>query len=180
MAEKKELVQFAIVNNTGCDFNIPLMQRNVYSINATTKYSWNVTTSSLLCLTGTIVVNGQTVSFTFTQATLAAVLAALNALGYGFFCSQTIGPDTFIYCNDDTNVYGLLTLCPVTTSTTTTTTTAAPVTTSTTTTTTTAAPVTTSTTTTTTTAPITTSTTTTTTTLADCTLAGTAEVTAAP
>ena len=182
MAIKKELVQFVIKNDTGCDFNIPLFQLNVYSINATTKYSWDVTTADLSCGTGTIIINGITYSLTYAP-NLAGLLAALNALGFGFFCSETIGPNTYIYTVDDTNVYGDLDLCAsgTTTTTTTTTTTAAPTTsttttttteaptTSTTTTTTTEAPTTTTTTTTTTEPPTTTSTTTTTTTVLDCT-----------
>ena len=168
MAIKRELIQFTIVNSTDCNYNLPLFQQNVYSVNATTKYSWDVTTADLSCGTGTIVVNSITYNLTYT-ATLAGLLSALNALGFGFFCSETIGGSTYIYVVDDTNVYGNLDLCSVgttttTTSTTSTTTTAAPTTTTTsTTTTTTAAPTTTTTTTTTTAAPTTTTTTTTTT-----------------
>ena len=174
MAIKRELIQFTIVNSTDCNYNLPLFQQNVYSVNATTKYSWDVTTANLSCGTGTIIVNSVTYNLTFTP-TLAGLLSALNALGFGFFCSETIGGSTYIYVVDDTNVYGNLDLCSVgttttTTSTTSTTTTAAPTTTtttttttSTTTTTTTAAPTTTTTTTTTTEAPTTTTTTTTTT-----------------
>jgi len=173
MAIKRELIQFTIVNSTDCNYNLPLFQQNVYSVNATTKYSWDVTTADLSCGTGTIVVNSITYNLTYT-ATLTGLLSALNALGFGFFCSETISGSTYIYVVDDTNVYGNLDLCSVgttttttsttTTSTTTTTTTTPPptttTTTSTTTTTTTDVPTTTTTTTT------TTSTTTTTTTLA--------------
>ena len=184
MAIKRELIQFTIVNSTDCNYNLPLFQQNVYSVNATTKYSWDVTTADLSCGTGTIVVNSITYNLTYT-ATLAGLLSALNALGFGFFCSETISGSTYIYVVDDTNVYGNLDLCSVgttttTTSTTTTTTTPPPTTTtttSTTTTTTTPPPTTTTTTstttttttdvpTTTTTTTTTTSTTTTTTTLA--------------
>ena len=146
MAIKKELIQFTIVNDTDCGFNLPLFQQNVYSLNAKTKYSWNITTANLSCGTGTIVVNGVTTTITFAP-NLAGLLAALNALGYGFFCTETSGGSTFLYVVDDTNVYGGLDLCPsgtTTTTTTTSTTTAAPVgttTTTTTTSTTTAAPV---------------------------------------
>ncbi len=161
MATKRELIQFTIVNSTDCDYNIPMFQQNVYSINATTKYSWDVTTAVLSCGTGTIVVNSVTYNLSYTS-TLAGLLNALNAIGFGFFCSETIGADTYIYVTDDTNIYGDLDLCPsgITTTTTTTTTTAG--TTTSTTTTTTTQPIT-STTTTTTTQPITSTTTTTTT-----------------
>ena len=151
MAIKKELVQFTIVNDTDCAFNIPLMQQNAYSINATTKYSWNITSATISCGTGTILINDVLTTITFTPD-LAGLLAALNALGFGFFCTETIGGQTFLYVTDDKNIYGGLDLCPsgTTTTTTTSTTTAAPTTTTTTTTsTTTAAPETTTTTTTT-------------------------------
>ncbi len=162
MAIKRELIQFTIVNSTDCDYNIPMLQQNVYSINATTKYSWDVTTAVLSCGTGTIVVNSITYPLSYT-ATLTGLLSALNALGFGFFCTETISGSTYIYVVDDTNIYGDLDLCPsgITTTTTTTTTTAG-TTTSTTTSTTTGTP-TTSTTTTSTTAPSTSTTTTTTT-----------------
>ena len=169
MAIKKELIQFTIINQTDCTFNIPLFQSNVYSINATTKYSWDITAADLSCGTGTIVINGITINLSF-ATNLAGLLSALNNLGYGFFCTETIGFSTFLYVVDDTNIYGDLDLCPsvVSTTTTTTTTTAAPTTTTTTTSTTTAAPTTTTTTTTSTTtaAPTTTTTTTTSTTTA--------------
>jgi hypothetical protein len=168
MAIKKELIQFVIVNSTGCGFDMPLFQQNVYSINATTKYSWNITAEDISCGTGSLVINGITYNFTYTASSLTSLLESLNLLGFGFFCSEVISGNTYIYTTDDTNTYGILTLCGAapTTTTTTTTTTAAPTTTTTTTTsTTTAAPTTTTTTTTSTTtaAPTTTTTTTTTT-----------------
>ncbi len=125
MAIKRELIQFTIVNSTDCDYNIPMFQQNVYSINATTKYSWDVTTAVLSCGTGTIVVNSVTYPLSYT-ATLTGLISALNALGFGFFCTETIFGSTYIYVVDDTNVYGDLDLCPsgITTTTTTTTTTA--------------------------------------------------------
>jgi hypothetical protein len=171
MAIKKELIQFTIINQTDCTFNLPLFQSNVYSINATTKYSWDITTADLSCGTGTIVINGVTINLSFAP-NLAGLLSALNSTGYCLFCTETIGFSTFLYAVDDTNIYGDLDLCPAvvpttTTTTTTSTTTAAPTTTTTTTTsTTTAAPTTTTTTSTTTEAPTTTTTTTTSTTIA--------------
>ena len=177
MALKKELVQFSVQNNTDCDINVPLLQRNIYSINATTKYSWNIQSIDLSCGTGSIVVNGGTYPLSYTANSLASFLSALNNLGFGFFCTETISSVNYLYTQDDTNVYGNVSDCfsGTTTSTTTTSTTGVPTTsttttsttlpaTSTTTTTTTAAP-TTSTTTTSTTGVPTTSTTTTSTTL---------------
>jgi hypothetical protein len=117
----------------------------------------------LSCGTGQLIINGITYNLSY-EANLTGLLAALNALGFGFFCTETIGGDTYLYTVDDVNIYGDLTLCDSgqTTTTTTSTTTAAP-TTTTTTSTTTAAPTTTTTTSTTTAAPTTTSTTSTTT-----------------
>jgi hypothetical protein len=163
MAQKKELVQFSVQNNTDCDINVPLLQRNIYSINATTKYSWNIQTIDLSCGSGSIVVNGATYPLSYTANSLASFLSALNNLGFGFFCTETISSVNYLYTQDDTNVYGTINDCASgsTTTTTTTTTTAAPTTSTTTTSTTLPA---TSTTTTTTTAAPTTSTTTTTTT----------------
>jgi hypothetical protein len=163
MATKRELVQFTISNLSDCGYNLPLFQQNPASINATTKYSWDITTQVLSCGTGQLIINGITYNLSY-EANLTGLLAALNALGFGFFCTETIGGDTYLYTVDDVNIYGDLTLCDSgqTTTTTTSTTTAAPTTTSTTSTTT-AAPTTTSTTSTTTAAPTTTSTTSTTT-----------------
>jgi len=163
MAIKKELIQFVVVNSTGCGFDMPLFQQNVYSINATTKYSWDITGEDITCGTGSLVINGVTYNFSYTASSLTSLLESLNLLGFGFFCSEVISGNTYIYTTDDTNIYGILTLCGATTTTTTTTTTLIP-TTSTTTSTTTLTP-TTSTTTSTTTLTPTTSTTTTTTTL---------------
>lgn len=154
MAIKRELVQFVITNSTDCGWDIPLFEQNVYSINATTKYSWNVTTADLTCGTGTIVINSVLYNLTYTPSSLTSLLTSLNALNFGFFCSETISGQTYIYTVDDTNIYGNLDLCgtlPTTTTTTSTTT---------------VAPTTTTTTTSTTTGLITTTTTTTTTTLA--------------
>ena len=164
MAQKRELINITITNNSDCTLSIPLFQVGVASINATTKYAWELD-FDYSCGFGSIIVNGTSYSLSY-DGTLSGLLSALNALNFGLFCSETVGGDIYVYTIDDTNVYGVLDLCTVaTTSTTTTTTTAATTTTtSTTTTTTTAATTTTSTTTTTTTEPVTTSTTTTTTT----------------
>ena len=177
MAQKKELVQFSVKNNTNCDINVPLLQRNIYSINATTKYSWNIQTINLSCGTGSIVINGRTYPLSYTANSLNSYLSALNSLGFGFFCTEIISSVNYLFTQDDTNVYGNINDCATgtTTSTTTTSTTAVPTTsttttsttlpsTSTTTSTTTGVP-TTSTTTTSTTGVPTTSTTTTTTTI---------------
>jgi hypothetical protein len=39
------------------------------------------------------------------------LIIGLNALGYGFFCKETIGGNTFLYVKDDTNVYGNFQVC---------------------------------------------------------------------
>jgi hypothetical protein len=164
MAQKKELVQFTVQNNTDCDINVPLLQRNIYSINATTKYSWNIQTIDLSCGSASIIVNGATYPLSYTANSLASFLSALNNLDFGFFCTETISSVNYLYTQDDTNVYGNVNDCATgtTTSTTTTSTTAVPTTSTTTTSTTLPG---TSTTTTTTTGVPTTSTTTTSTTL---------------
>lgn len=163
MIRKKQIVQFTVQNRTDCGIDVPMYELNVFSINATTKYSWDITSETISCGYGTIVVDGVTTSLSW-DGTLLGLLTALNALNFGFFCSETVGGNTYIITYDDTNVYGTLDTCFAITTTTTTTTTAAP-TTTTTSTTTTAAPTTTTTTTTSTTtsAPTTTTTTTTTT-----------------
>jgi hypothetical protein len=191
MEMKKELVQFSVQNNTNCDLNVPVMQQNIYSINATTKYSWNIQTIDISCGTGSIIINGISYSFTFTANSLTSYLSALNELGFGFFCTETISSVNYLYTQDDVNIYGNITDCfsGSTTSTTTSTTTGVPTTsttttsttlpsTSTTTSTTTGVP-TTSTTTTSTTLPAT-STTTTTTTVAPTTSTTTTTTTVAP
>lgn len=134
----KELINLTIVNDSDCTLSIPLFQNNVASINATTKYQWDVTSADLSCGFGSIIVNGSVISITYIP-TLVGLVDSLNALNYGFFCTEVIGANTYIYTKDNTNIYGLLDLCTVSTTTTTTTTTAAPTTTTSTTTTTTSA-----------------------------------------
>jgi hypothetical protein len=128
MAQKKELVQFSVKNNTDCDINVPLLQRNIYSINATTKYSWNIQTIDLSCGTGSIVINGATYPLSYTANSLNSYLSALNALGFGFFCTELISGTNYLFTQDDTNVYGNINDCATgtTTSTTTTSTTGVP------------------------------------------------------
>lgn len=125
MATKKELVQFQIENRTLCGYDLPLFQQNVYSINATKEYLWNITSQNLSCGTGGIIINGISYSLTYTP-NLQGLLDALNALGFGFFCYAINEGNTFIYTTDDINIYGNLDLCftsPTTTTTSTTTTT---------------------------------------------------------
>jgi hypothetical protein len=128
MAQKKELVQFSVKNNTDCDLNVPLLQRNIYSINATTKYSWNIQTINLSCGTGSIVINGATYPLSYTANSLNSYLSALNSLGFGFFCTEIISSVNYLFTQDDTNVYGNINDCATgtTTSTTTSTTTGVP------------------------------------------------------
>ena len=128
MQKRKELIQFSVQNNTDCNINVPIMKQNVFSINALTKYSWNINTLNISCGVLSIVISGKTYTITFTP-TLPAMLTALNALNFGFFCTETIGLNTFLYTQDDVNVYGDINDC---TTGTTTTTTAAPTTTTTT------------------------------------------------
>ena len=193
MAQKKELVQFSVKNNTDCDINVPLLQRNIYSINATTKYSWNIQTIDLSCGTGSIVINGATYQFSYTANSLTSYLAALNSLGFGFFCTEIISSVNYLFTQDDTNVYGNINDCATgtTTSTTTSTTTGVPTTsttttsttipsTSTTTSTTTGVPTTSTTTSTTTGVPTTSTTTTTTTAVVPTTSTTTSTTTVAP
>jgi hypothetical protein len=180
MIQKKQIVQFTVQNRTDCGIDVPIYELNVFSINATTKYTWDITTETITCGYGTIIIDGATYSLSW-DGTLLGLLTALNALNFGYFCSETVGGNTFVITYDDTNVYGTLDTCFAITTTTTTTTTAAPTTTTTTTTsTTTAAPTTTTTTTTTTIAPTTTTTTTSTTTAAPTTTTTTSTTTAAP
>jgi len=200
MAYKEELIQFNIENNTtDCVINVPLFSQSAPSINATTKYQWQIVLADLLCGCWSIIINSQTYFINF-DGTLIGLQNGFNNLGFGFACTTTIGGNTFLYTLDNTNIYGAIQTCYcITTSTTTTTTTIAPTTTTTTTiapttttttttttiaptttTTTTAAPTTTTTTTTTTTAAPTTTTTTTTTTTAAPTTSTTTTTTTAP
>ena len=157
MARKKELIQFTLQNTSDCAYNIPMMQNNNVVINSTTEYQWDITSADLSCGYGTIVINGVTYNITYESNSVVSLVAALNNLGFGFFCFR----DCSITSTTTSTTSSTTTAAP-TTSTTSSTTTAAP-TTSTTSSTTTAAP-TTSTTTTSTTGVPTTSTTTSTTT----------------
>ncbi len=133
MATKKELIQFVLTNATNCDFTIPMFENNVPSINATTKYSWDITSESLACGFGSIIINGIVYNFTF-DGTLSGLLSSLNStsssVGCGFFCFEVVVGNTFVYVVDDNCVFGDLSLCgtitTTTTSTTTSTTTIAP------------------------------------------------------
>jgi len=180
MAQKKELVQFSVKNNTDCDINVPLLQRNIYSINATTKYSWNIQTIDLSCGSGSIVINGATYPLSYTANSLNSYLSALNALGFGFFCTEIISSVNYLFTQDDTNVYGNVNDCATGTTTSTTTTSTTLPSTSTTTTSTTGVPTTSTTTTTTTDVPTTSTTTTTTTVLVPTTSTTTTTTTGTP
>lgn len=165
MAIKRQLIQFTIVNDSDCNYIVPFFQQNVYTINATTKYSWDITSETLSCGTASILINNVVYNVIF-DGTLSGLITQLNGLKFGLFCSQVIGGNTYLFTVDDVNIYASLSLCAVITTTTTTTTTTPTPTTTTTTTTTTPTPTTTTTTTTTTPTPTTTTTTTTTTTVA--------------
>lgn len=162
MAIKRQLIQFTIVNDSDCNYIVPFFQQNVYTINATTKYSWDITSENLSCGTASILINGVVYNVIF-DGTLFGLITQLNGLKFGLFCSQVIGGNTYLFTVDDVNIYDSLSLCAVITTTTTTTTTTPTPTTTTTTTTTTPTPTTTTTTTTTTPTPTTSTTTTTTT-----------------
>jgi hypothetical protein len=138
MSIRKELINLTIINNSNSNFTIPLFQNGVASINSTIKYSYDITSASLTCGQGDIIINGVVYNFTY-QPNVNAAVTALTNLGFGFFSYEIIGLNTYIYVVDNTNVYGDMNLCLLvpTTSTTTTTTTPIPTTTTTTSTTTT-------------------------------------------
>jgi hypothetical protein len=138
MSIRKELINLTIINNSNSNFTIPLFQNGVASINSTIKYSYDITSASLACGQGDIIINGVVYNFTY-QPNVSAAVTALTNLGFGFFSYEIIGLNTYIYVVDNTNVYGDMNLCLLvpTTSTTTTTTTPIPTTTTTTSTTTT-------------------------------------------
>ena len=92
----QELINLTIVNDSDCTLSIPLFKNNVASINATTKYQWDVTTADLSCGFGSIIVNGSVISLTYVP-TLVGLVDSLNALNYGFFCTEVIGANTYIY-----------------------------------------------------------------------------------
>jgi len=189
MAIKKELIQFTLQNTSDCAYNIPMMQNTNVVINSTTEYQYDITSADLSCGYGSIVINGVTYNITYQSGSLTSLIAALNNLGFGFFCSRdcsitttstTTSTTTAAPTTTTSTTTSTTTASGTTTSTTTSTTTASGTTTSTTTSTTTAAPTTTSTTTSTTTAaPTTTSTTTSTTTAAATTTSTTTSTTTA-
>jgi hypothetical protein len=192
MARKKELIQFTLQNTSDCAYNIPMMQNTNVVINSTTEYQYDITSADLSCGYGSIVINGVTYNITYQSGSLTSLIAALNNLGFGFFCSRDCSITTTSTTTSTTTAApsptsttstttSTTTAAGTTTSTTTSTTTASGTTTSTTTSTTTAAPTTTSTTTSTTTAaPTTTSTTTSTTTAAPTTTSTTTSTTTNP
>jgi hypothetical protein len=157
MARKKELIQFTLQNTSDCAYNIPMMQNNNVVINSTTEYQWDITSADLSCGYGTIVINGVTYNITYESNSVVSLVAALNNLGFGFFCFR----DCSITSTTTSTTSSTTTAAP-TTSTTTTSTTGVP-TTSTTTSTTTDVPTTTTSTTTSTTTDVPTTTTSTTT-----------------
>jgi hypothetical protein len=172
MAIKKELIQFTLQNISDCNYNIPMMQNTNVVINSTTEYQYNISSADLSCGYGSIVINGVTYNITYQSNSIVSLVAALNNLGFGFFCfryisTSTTTTTTTVSGSTTSTTTSTTTAAPTTTSTTTSTTTASGTTTSTTTSTTTVSGTTTSTTTSTTTAaPTTTSTTTSTTTVA--------------
>lgn len=103
-------IQLTINNSANCIANVSLFNQNSPSVNARTKYSWNLTLANITCGYGSVVVNGITVNITFTP-TLNGLITSLNNLGFGFFCSETVLSVTSLYVVDDINVYGSLDLC---------------------------------------------------------------------
>ena len=66
MAYKEELIQFNIVNNTtDCVIDVPLFSESAPSINATTKYQWQLITADLSCGCWSIIINSQTYYINF-------------------------------------------------------------------------------------------------------------------
>jgi hypothetical protein len=110
MALKRELIQFSIINRTDCEITLPLFQQGVDSINATTRYSWDISGEDFSCGNASIVINNVVRTITF-NPDVTGFIISLNALGFGFFCTQTSGGDTSLYVQDDTNVYGYLQIC---------------------------------------------------------------------
>jgi hypothetical protein len=122
MPRKRELINLQISNSTNSNFTIPLFQRGVSSINATTKYTWDITGGDLSCLQSDIIINGVKYYVSF-DGTASGLADAFTNLGFGFFSYEISGGNTYIYTVDDTNVYSDVNLCNTTTTSTTTTTT---------------------------------------------------------
>ena len=112
MALKRELIQFSIINRTDCEITLPLFQQGVDSINATTRYSWDISGEDFSCGNASIVINNVVRTITF-NPDVTGFIISLNALGFGFFCTQTSGGGTSLYVQDDTNVYGYLQICVI-------------------------------------------------------------------
>ena len=121
MSIRKELINLTIINNSNSNFTIPLFQNGVYSINSDIKYSYDITSASLACGFGDIIINGILYNFTYSP-NVSSLATALTNLGFGFFSFEIIGLNTFVYVVDNTNVYGDMNLCLLTTTTSTTTT----------------------------------------------------------
>ena len=120
MPRRRELINLQLQNNTNSNFTIPLFQRGVSSINATTKYSWNITGGDISCGISDIIINGVKYYVSY-DGTLAGLTDAYTNLGFGFFSWEITGPNTYVYTVDDTNIYGDINICSTTTTTTTTT-----------------------------------------------------------
>jgi hypothetical protein len=118
---RKELINLTIINNSNSNFTIPLFQNGVYTINSNIKYTYDITSASLACGQGDIIINGILYNFTYTP-NVSSLATALTNLGFGFFSFEIIGLNTYIYVVDNTNVYGDMNLCLLVPTTTTTTT----------------------------------------------------------
>lgn len=113
---RRELINLTLANNTKSDFTIPLFQQGVSSINATLRYTWDLTGGDLSCGSADITINGIKYYVTY-DTTLSGLANALTNLGFGFFSYEDSG-GSYVYTADDTNIYGEINICNTTTTTT--------------------------------------------------------------
>lgn len=110
---RNELINYRIQNNTSSILPVELWgvdNITTTSLNATTRYTWNVTFGDLSCGYGSIVVNGTTYPLTI-DGTLQGLVNQLNSLNFGTFGGYTSGASSYIFTADDINSYTNLILC---------------------------------------------------------------------
>lgn len=103
---RNELINLRLINNTSSTIPSSLfgvVSTTTTTANATTRYTWDLTSVTLTDGTATITINNTPINITFV-GTIQGLADALNNLNYGYFL---VNGNT-IFTQDDTNVYGTL------------------------------------------------------------------------
>jgi hypothetical protein len=114
---RKEVIGFNLANNTNSAYNVNITNGAGFppqlSVNATTKFTYNVTGELFTCGSATIYINNTMYNVNYNLGSLQSCINSLNNLGFGKFDSYTNSGNTYIQVYDNVNIYGTLNICTV-------------------------------------------------------------------